>query len=776
MIREYFSHHNIPVAINPDTISPCYYWVCIGTSAEIEEYLKTIRSYTRLLCIIDARDERATTNLNLPKDAKTIITMLPIEAVEASVIFGFLFTGKDHRLVLRTPPSTPKQVSNTPNPSLSQARTNERSSQPQPQAEVVSGYQLLKERWIKPSNTPTKTDPPTQSTIDDHTKNSRSQSKTIHTTTHRPAKPFRRGAYLLAAGYSSLVLIYFLTFSLFIGTLVLPSRYYQRLPNQLPTRLAQGLISSQGIVTPALWLMGGRSLTRTLQETILLTQDIHKTKRLWFQSQNVLGFSTDTQQTMLTLGKQLSDRIITITALLEPEKQLRLGKLLTNYIHPYLQRARVAALDIANALNIWQAIATRDSYKLVVLLQNNHELRPTGGFIGSVAFITFTKGVPTTMQIEDVYTVDGQLVGHVDPPEPLKRHLHLEHWYLRDANWDPHFPKTAQQALFFIEKSIDHQADGVVAITATLLYDMLRVLGPLPLPDSQVTLTDQNAINLISQHIHQDFFPGDTTKKDMLQEILIALKHKVSTASPTTLLSLATTVHHHLVGKNIQLFSLDQIIRNQIVQAGWGGEWFPVSACANTARCLADMFGLVETNVGVNKSNQHVARSVHRRVTIGDGVVATEDTVTLTNNQPIVEQRGSGTYESYIRVFLPPNSDISTVTINRTPVAQREPTATPSGWYYEATSSAMRTQLDVFLTVKPGESSSLQYITKRVVDIPPSTYDLIIEKQSGIQSFPFSLSITDGRKGGGVSQLAKSVPLEYNTTIARRERFSVSLP
>lgn len=85
----------------------------------------------------------------------------------------------------------------------------------------------------------------------------------------------------------------------------------------------------------------------------------------------------------------------------------------------------------------------------LVLLQNNMELRPTGGFIGSFALLTFNKGQLLDFEVRDVYSTDGQLKGHVEPPTELKEHLGEAGWYLRDSNWDPDFPTSAARAAWF---------------------------------------------------------------------------------------------------------------------------------------------------------------------------------------------------------------------------------------------------------------------------------------------------------------------------------------
>jgi hypothetical protein len=70
----------------------------------------------------------------------------------------------------------------------------------------------------------------------------------------------------------------------------------------------------------------------------------------------------------------------------------------------------------------------------LVLLQNEMELRAGGGFIGSFGVLSFNDGKLIGFDIQDVYEVDGQLKGHVEPPEEIKTYLGEAGWFMRDAN------------------------------------------------------------------------------------------------------------------------------------------------------------------------------------------------------------------------------------------------------------------------------------------------------------------------------------------------------
>jgi len=58
----------------------------------------------------------------------------------------------------------------------------------------------------------------------------------------------------------------------------------------------------------------------------------------------------------------------------------------------------------------------------MVLLQNENELRASGGFIGSYGILTINDGKWQDLEINDVYQADGQLKGHVEPPAEIKKY------------------------------------------------------------------------------------------------------------------------------------------------------------------------------------------------------------------------------------------------------------------------------------------------------------------------------------------------------------------
>src|SRR5688572_2330750 len=114
-------------------------------------------------------------------------------------------------------------------------------------------------------------------------------------------------------------------------------------------------------------------------------------------------------------------------------------------------------------------LGENEEINYVILLQNDNELRANGGFAGSYAVMNMKNG-DFNIRFEDIYTPDGQLIGHVDPPEPIQRAFKQGGLRLRDADWEPDFPTTAKKFSWFFEKGNEVKPD----ILATLSFSGVK--------------------------------------------------------------------------------------------------------------------------------------------------------------------------------------------------------------------------------------------------------------------------------------------------------------
>lgn len=331
-------------------------------------------------------------------------------------------------------------------------------------------------------------------------------------------------------------------------------------------------------------------------------------------------------------------------------------------------------VDIRNSINgvlpfLRQAnelLGSRGKKVYLVLLQNNMELRPTGGFIGSFALLTFENGRFINLEVQDVYTADGQLKGHIEPPGPIKEHLGEASWYLRDSNWSPDFPTTAQRAVWFIEKELGQKVDGVIGVDLEIAQKLLAAIGPITLSDFNEQVTSDNLYEKTQYAVEGDFFPGSRAKKDFLtalsRELLFELfdsNEKENRSFNMTVL--ARSALSVLKSRHMAVWIDNSEVMAGLRRAGWDGGLRSIS-CRSEENCLADYLMLVEANLGVNKANYFLDRSFSLELLPGSEAVEHKITITYQNRSQ-QEVWPGGDYKNYIRFLVPQKAGNSTARI-----------------------------------------------------------------------------------------------------------------
>lgn len=122
--------------------------------------------------------------------------------------------------------------------------------------------------------------------------------------------------------------------------------------------------------------------------------------------------------------------------------------------------------------------------RYLVLLQNNMELRPGGGFLGQYAIVEIQDARITKWEIVDANHLDKDVDSDVPAPPSLFRWLDIPKLEFRDSNWEIDFPTNAEMAIHLYNRGPTPQDfDGAIAVNARILDDFLAITGPLTVPD-----------------------------------------------------------------------------------------------------------------------------------------------------------------------------------------------------------------------------------------------------------------------------------------------------
>jgi hypothetical protein len=455
-----------------------------------------------------------------------------------------------------------------------------------------------------------------------------------------------------------------------------------------------------------------------------------------------------------------------------------------------VQQLSLATAPLVNTFDVLPTLFGMNGKRIyLVLFQNNMELRPGGGFIGSYALVTVDKGKIADLKIQDVYSADGQLRDHIDPPFQLRRYLGSQHWFLRDSNFDVDFSNNAAMAGYFYNLEMGKKVDGTLAVDISFVRNLLGAIGPIRLQDYGETITADNFFQLTEEHAQNNFFPGSTQKRDFLSNVYNNVFLKLTESHDLPYEKLVLTVGKSIQEKHFLLGFPDTGMQKLFSVNG-------LSSSLSDSRpakegTINDFFGINEANLGQNKSNAYLNRSVTHSVILNTTGTASETATISYQNRSTAKSVFGGDYKAYIRLILPAASSLTSVTIDGQPQPTIDAVTNPA--LYGSQLFRPPSQLEVeqtqqsgktlfgFLLIVPGgakKTVSISYSvnTDRAANASTVNYNLRLFKQPGTEADPYILSVAypagygvlgtlnGGREQGGI--------VKYFSDISQDREFS----
>jgi hypothetical protein len=410
---------------------------------------------------------------------------------------------------------------------------------------------------------------------------------------------------------------------------------------------------------------------------------------------------------------------------------------------------------VSSTIDLWHDIfGFSGSKTYFILFQNNMELRPGGGFIGSYAILTVNRGRIAGFNIYDVYDADGQLKGHVEPPYPIRRYLPSMHWFLRDSNFNVDFSKGAISSALFLNTEMHQSVDGIVGVDLSFVKSILSVLGPVRVSDYNQTVTSDNFYQITQAHAEKDFFPGSAQKKDFLSSFYNSLELKASSVKNLPYLQLIQTVAKAIYEKHI-LFAFNSASQQATFSVnGWSSALIDERPVGDSI--INDFIGVDEANLGGNKANYYVSRNLYQNITLNDKGVINENLTTNIKNSAPTNLGPAGIYKNYLRFILPLNTTLSSVQINGKEqkivpaitdpaIYEKKGFVAPDGLEVQKEDQGANTIYGFLVNVQPQTTSSISinYVLVKPINIsqPEISYNLKVFKQPGVDSYPYALTL-----------------------------------
>jgi hypothetical protein len=384
--------------------------------------------------------------------------------------------------------------------------------------------------------------------------------------------------------------------------------------------------------------------------------------------------------------------------------------------------------------------------RYLILIQNEDELRGTGGFISGVGEAIVDNGQLQTLQFEDSYAVDDFSQPYPEPPWPLRDTMLADLWVFRDSNWSPDFPTSAEKAIELYTISRQVEIDGVIALDQEAIRLLVGVIGPLRVNGTAEPVDGGNVIRLA----RQAWVPlggSDSEwwkqRKDFMGGVVdAAVRRAEAGMDRRSLLELARAARQALQQRHLLIYLRQPDVAESLAEAGWDGRLRQVDG---------DYLMVVDTNVGFNKVNGLVKESLLYAVDLTDPGLP-QATLIVRHEHPLSGWQGrcdqtpryDDTYQqmmercywNYLQVLLPSSAELTGATphaVRGEALLSGKPSPAEVSVQYGETGHRV---LGTLLLLRPGETLdtrfeyALSHATLRA-EGDVYTYRLTVQKQPG---------------------------------------------
>jgi hypothetical protein len=408
-------------------------------------------------------------------------------------------------------------------------------------------------------------------------------------------------------------------------------------------------------------------------------------------------------------------------------------------------------------------VGTDQPRRYLLLFQNSSELRPTGGFPGSYGLITFEGGRIKSLAADDIYNPDGQIKQLVVPP------LQLQHitpsWGMRDANWFIDFPTSARKVAEYYRKGGGTAVDGVIAIRPEILQQILRVTGPVSLPQYDLMLTADNFLESVQLQVESQKSAAEP--KQIIMDLAPIILGRLSSLPTDQWMQILDVFQKGLARRDMLMYLDDAQMQAYAAAQNWDGRVEDASG---------DYLTVNVANVKGAKADAVTDTSLKLETWSESGSLVHRLTVTRAHNGG---QSAYGFYNktnySYVRVLVPKGSTLRGVAGNDHPFnrpmvdynkvpAIRDPdlAALEQTYQYDPVQGETtfeesgKTGFGFWMRIEPGQAQTVQLEYAIPARAAASDYHLYIQRQPGLDISDFEFTL---QKGGSVRSVDSDHPL-----------------
>lgn len=478
---------------------------------------------------------------------------------------------------------------------------------------------------------------------------------------------------------------------------------------------------------------------------------------------DLLGFKTDSKN--LVEVKSIEDRIVFIVNTLgkilpdldKISVDLKTSKEALSQINPNRYPENIMGKSVrAKVVTLQKSV--NDTYEIVsqakplisllptllgdpnqklymLLLQNDGELRPTGGFMSAYAFLKVIKGKIEPLGSYNIYDLDARFSKKIKAPEPISKYLNESVWYLRNQNLSPDF-KVSMDTFYNNIRTIPGfpVIDGIIGMDTYLPVKFLQILGPIGVggwgnfsADIDKRCNCPQVVYALEDLISKPVAGMRTDRKAVLGPLMHSILANAMGSPKSKWPQFLNSGLEAINQKHLMFYFIDD--NNQKAAESF-------NAAGRIREFEGDFLHLNDSNFGGAKTDFFITRDIEQEIETDGEKVTKKVTITYSNphkgsncNLEAGQLCLNGVYRDWVRLYVPKGSKLTSVVGSEL----KEKVSDDLG----------KTVFEGYFTMRP-ESSSKLIFTYELPKISTTPYRLLLQKQAGVPSIKQNI-ILDGK-------------------------------
>lgn len=318
-----------------------------------------------------------------------------------------------------------------------------------------------------------------------------------------------------------------------------------------------------------------------------------------------------------------------------------------------LSRQASSSVESVNAIVnfIPEILGNTERNRFLILLQNEGEIRSTGGWISSYAIVGLEGGQIRELFVDDIYNADGTLKvqnKRFTPPNSLANALETTDYSFSLVNWDPDLYNVMLESESFISAlGKGNDLDGIITMDISFIQKLLNQWGGIEVPGETELVTSENIYGKIFE-MHEEFTPGSNRKSTFLANLANETVTKLLSSDFSEYQDVVSVFEESLNEKHLQAVFKNSNATRFFDNNNWDGQLDSKYVSAPIP---------IDWNWGANKANLYIKRDHTLDIQVD------EKEITYTYEINVVNESTSNTYPqgdyiNYARIYIPSGAKI----------------------------------------------------------------------------------------------------------------------